>query len=200
MAKETRMVVLAGRLNEDIVNKASAAMISASTESQKPIMLCINSSGGFVDLAFKLCETIMYLGAPVITVGYGSVASAANIIFAAGEKRILLSNATLFHHRTGCTLPEVDPQYIFSKQDLLAYIDQIIGAVRKIESSYHDILKMVTQEAKISAEKLDKLITAAPNGQLSITAPEALKLGLVDKVFPSFADVSDYIKKISTHK
>ena len=67
----------------------------------KYLQLIINSTGGDLQAAFALIDTMKGSAIPVYTVGLGCVASAAVLIFIAGVKgkRVLTPNTSILSHQ-----------------------------------------------------------------------------------------------------
>ena len=65
---------------------------------RKPIILYICSYGGDRDYMWSLVDTIQASETPVYTVNVGMAYSAAGIIFMAGHRRLMFSNARVMIH------------------------------------------------------------------------------------------------------
>lgn len=71
-------------------------------EERKPIIILINSNGGFLDITNSIVDTIKISTTPVWTVNMGSALSGGCIIFLAGEKRFTVNNSwTMTHPGSG---------------------------------------------------------------------------------------------------
>lgn len=76
--------------------------LGKSKEERKPIIILINSNGGFLDITNSIVDTIKISTTPVWTVNMGSALSAGCIIFLAGEKRFTVNNSwTMTHPGSG---------------------------------------------------------------------------------------------------
>ena len=67
-------------------------------ESRKPIWIYIESPGGNLTFMWTLIDSIMLSETPVYTVNVGYCASAAALIFMAGEKRLMMPRAKVLIH------------------------------------------------------------------------------------------------------
>lgn len=79
------------------------------------IVLCISSEGGAVDAAFYAYEMLRSLPIGVATHNVGMVASAANILFMAGNLRLATSRSSFMFHDTRYTMPPIG---VVSQQEL----------------------------------------------------------------------------------
>lgn len=67
------------------------------------INLFIDSVGGDAGIAFKLIELMGISKIPVVTFGWGTVSSAAFLIFMTGSARLISRNATVLSHPASAT-------------------------------------------------------------------------------------------------
>lgn len=67
------------------------------------INLFIDSVGGDASIAFKLIELMGISNVPIITFGWGTVSSAAFLIFMTGTARLISRNATVLSHPASAT-------------------------------------------------------------------------------------------------
>ena len=73
-------------------------------EKRKPIWLYIQSLGGDLYYMWTLIDAILLSSTPVYTVNLGCSASAASLIFIAGHKRFMTSNAKVLIHEGSAQL------------------------------------------------------------------------------------------------
>jgi ATP-dependent Clp protease protease subunit len=71
-----------------------------SEDSDKDIYMYINSPGGAISAMYAIYDTMQYIKPDVVTIGYGTVASAGSFILAAGAKgkRFVLPNTDIMIH------------------------------------------------------------------------------------------------------
>lgn len=82
-----RVINLTGEIDEDTFNLIDAAMSQMEAESRSAITIKVNSPGGDVLQAMAVVGRIRESKCKIVTVGYGSVMSAATLILACGDKR-----------------------------------------------------------------------------------------------------------------
>jgi ATP-dependent Clp protease protease subunit len=128
----------------------------------------INSPGGYISAMYAMYDTMCHINAPVHTIGYGTCASAASFLLAAGEPghRVALPNAEIMIHelRSG-TQGRVNDM----KVDL--------------EHSEKLYKKMAEQYRKFTGERhsLNK-IKKDMERDFYMSATQALEYGLIDAV------------------
>lgn len=131
-------------------------------------VLVINSGGGSLLDAFALIDVIKGSKIPIYTVGIGQICSAGLLLFLAGQKghRILTPNTTIMSHQwTG---------FLHGKTHELI-------STRK----HHELIdKMVMSHLKSTTGLTAKQIkeTLLPAHDVYLTAKEALKYGICDKI------------------
>lgn len=159
-------------LTED-VNSASASVIVAQLlylEAQDPtkdISLYINSPGGSVTDGFAIYDTMNYIKCDVSTICMGMAASMGAFLLAAGTKgkRYALPNSDIMIHQ-----PSGGAQG--QATDMEIHTKHILDTKKRL----NEIL------AANTGQPVD-VIAKDTNRDNFMTAQEALKYGLIDKVF-----------------
>lgn len=70
-------------------------------EKRRPIILVLNTPGGWLQETFSLCDTIMGSKTPVWTVNIGSAMSGGFLILLAGHRRFTMQHAVAMVHSGG---------------------------------------------------------------------------------------------------
>ncbi|HVS79013.1 MAG TPA: ATP-dependent Clp protease proteolytic subunit, partial [Candidatus Saccharimonadales bacterium] len=138
----------------------------------------INSPGGSVYDAMAIYDTMQYVKNDVQTVGIGVQASAAAFLLSSGTKgkRFLLPHSTvMIHQPSSGTKGKVTDQEIDLREAL------------RVKKLMEEIM------SKNTGQKMDK-IHKDMERDFWMTAPEAVKYGLVDKVIDS-RKLADSIQK-----
>lgn len=92
-------------LNDDISNETINPIVqhiiyqNIADPDSKTITLFIDSSGGDISAALKLIDAMEMSRIPVRTVGWGTVASSALLIFMCGSERLISKNASVLSHQ-----------------------------------------------------------------------------------------------------
>ena len=158
-------------LGDEIVPPVANAIIAqllflASQDDKKPIKLYLNSPGGNVTDGLAIYDTMQHIKPPVSTIAVGLAASMGAVLLSGGAKgsRFALPNAEILIH-------------------------QVLGGARgqasDIKIKAEQILKMKERLNKILSKNTGKsydVIDHDTDRDFHMTAEEALKYGLIDKV------------------
>jgi ATP-dependent Clp protease protease subunit len=162
-----RIIFLGTEVNDAVANTIVAQLLFLQAEDpKKDIFLYINSPGGSVYDAMAIYDTMRYVTCDIQTVGIGMQASAAAFLLCSGAKgkRFLLPNSTVMIHQ-----PSSGTR----------------GKVTDMEIDLRETLRLKRRLNEIMAEntgqKLER-ITEDMERDKWLSAEEALKYGLVDKV------------------
>ena len=165
-----RVIFLGEQVNQHTANLIVAQMLFLENQdSNKDIIFYINSPGGSVYDALAIYDTMQYVKCDVQTIGIGMQASAAAFLLSAGTKgkRLLLPHSTVMIHqpsaRTGGKVTDME---IDLKEGL------------RLKKKLNEIL------AKNTGQPISKIEKDADRDYW-MTAEEAKKYGLVDKVISS---------------
>ncbi|MFZ2167708.1 MAG: ATP-dependent Clp endopeptidase proteolytic subunit ClpP [Minisyncoccia bacterium] len=163
-----RIIFLGGPIDDDVANLVIAQLLFLESEdAKKDISLYINSPGGSVTATLAMVDTMNHVKPHVSTVCVGMAASGGAILLSAGEKgkRFALPNAEIMIHQPhGGAEGQATDIEITAKQIL------------KLRANLNRIL------AKNTGQKLEK-IEKDVERDFFLTADEAKKYGIVDKVF-----------------
>ena len=161
-------------LSED-VNDTSASLVVAQLlylEGQDPdkdISLYINSPGGVVTAGMAIYDTMQYIKPDVSTICVGSAASMASVLLTAGAKgkRFALPHSQVMIHQP---------------------LGGMQGQATELEIVAREILRTKAELNKILADNTGKPIEEVARDterDYWLTAEEALKYGLIDRIFTS---------------
>lgn len=162
-----RIIFVGTRINDAVANLIVAQMLYLESEdSEKDIIMYINSPGGVVTAGLAIFDAMKYVRCDVQTVCVGQCASMGAVLLAAGAKgkrQILPNGRVMIHQPHGGAG----------------------GTSRDIEIQAREILKLRSQLNQILADA-----TGKPLAQLEkdtdrdryLSAEEALAYGLVDRV------------------
>ena len=162
-----RIIFLGDAVNEHTANLVVAQLLFLQSEdAKKDIYLYINSPGGSVYDAMAIYDTMQYVKNDIQTVGIGVQASAAAFLLSSGAKgkRVLLPHSTvMIHQPSSGTRGKVTDQEIDLKESL------------RVKKMLEEIMIKNTGQ-KPAQVHLDM------ERDYWMTADEALKYGLVDKI------------------
>ena len=165
-----RIVFVTGEIEDNMASLIVAQLLFLESENpSKDIAMYINSPGGVVTAGLAIYDTMQYIRPRVSTVCIGQAASMGSFLLAAGEPgmRIALPNARIMVHQ-----PSGGAR----------------GMASDIEIQAREILRMRSRMndlyVKFTGRTLEE-IEKAMDRDTFLEADEALKFGLVDKVFES---------------
>ncbi|MCK5568350.1 MAG: ATP-dependent Clp protease proteolytic subunit, partial [Spirochaetes bacterium] len=155
----------------------SRLILLEKNDPDKTINVIINSQGGNADSGFGIYDMLKFIKPPVITLTAGLCASAAIIIFLAGDKgkRFALPNARFLLHQPSTSA---------------------VGPASDLEITANQILKIRDQFNRIIANETEnevKKITVDANRDFWLSAKEAVDYKLVSKII----ETRDELDKMS---
>lgn len=162
-----RIVFLGSAINDQAANAVIAQLLFLENENpKKDILMYIQSPGGHVTAGLAIYDTMQYIKPDVVTVCIGMAASMGAILLTGGAKgkRFSLPNAEIMIHQP---LGGVEGQ----ATDIAIHAEHIVqlkGRLNRI------IAKHTGQPIKQVERDTDR--------DRFMTAEEALKYGLIDKI------------------
>ncbi len=169
-----RVVFLVGEVNDSTANLIVAQLLFLESENpDKDISFYINSPGGSVSAGLAIYDTMQFVKPDVSTMCVGQAASMGALLLTAGAqgKRFCLPNSRVMIHQ---------PSGGFRGQasDIEIHASEILFLKQRL----NEIM------AKHSGQSADT-ISKDTNRDNFLSAEQAVKYGLVDKVLSSRADV-----------
>ena len=163
-----RIVFLTGPVEDGMASLAVAQLLFLESENpSKPISMYINSPGGVVTAGMAIHDTMQYIQPRISTVCVGQAASMGSFLLAAGEPgmRIALPNARIMVHQ-----PSGGAQGMASDIEIQA------REILRIRKNMNDLYAKYTGKDLADIEE-------AMDRDTFLGAHEAMKFGIVDKVF-----------------
>jgi len=164
---ETRTIIISQGIDSELAKSIYSRLILLEKGSkQEPITVIINSQGGSADSGFGIYDMLRFIKPSIITITAGLCASAAIIVFLAGDKdkRFSLPNSRFLIHQPSTSA---------------------VGPASDLEITANQILKIRDQFNFIIANETGqdvKRITEDANRDFWLTAPEAVEYRLVSKI------------------
>ena len=162
-----RIIFLGSEIVDDVANSIVAQMLFLESEDpEKDISIYINSPGGSVTAGLAIYDTMQYIKPQVSTICVGLAASMAAILLAGGTKgkRLALPNAEVMIHQP---------------------LGGARGQASDIEIQAKNIIKTKERMNRILASHTGQdydTIARDTDRDNYMTADEALKYGLIDKI------------------
>ncbi|WP_114383068.1 ATP-dependent Clp endopeptidase proteolytic subunit ClpP [Paenibacillus prosopidis] len=165
-----RIVFLGAAIDDNVANSIIAQLLFLAAEDpDKEISMYINSPGGSTSAGFAIFDTMQFVKPPVHTICTGFAASFAAILLLAGAKghRSALPNSEIMIHQ-----PHGGAQ----------------GQASDIAISANRILNIRSKLNEIASERTGQPIEKIEKDMdrdYFMSAQEALKYGIIDKVITS---------------
>ena len=162
-----RIVFVTGQVEDNMASLIVAQLLFLESENSNDISMYINSPGGVVTAGMAIHDTMQYIKPRVSTVCIGQAASMGSFLLAAGEPgmRIALPNARIMVHQ-----PSGGARGMASDIEIQA------REILRIRKRMNDLYVQYTGKSLDEIEK-------AMDRDTFLEAEEAMKFGLVDKVF-----------------
>jgi ATP-dependent Clp protease protease subunit len=163
-----RIIFLGTEINDLVANSVVAQLLFLEADApDKDITMYINSPGGVITSGMAIYDTMKYIKPDVQTVCIGQAASMGALLLTAGAKgkRFALPNARVMIHQP---------------------LGGAQGQATDIEIQAKEILRMKELTSKIISETTGKTIEQVKKDTERdnfMTAEEAMKYGLIDRVF-----------------
>lgn len=175
---ERRNIYINEDIEEEISKKVIKEIIEINNYDQeqlsenddyviKPIHLYLTTSGGSIDEAMAIYDTIKYSKTPINIYALGKCYSAGFVILGAAKKRFSFPNTRFMAHETA---------YSTNWKKLEFHRDYIIEA----DEVQENINKLILNDTKISEKDLDWYYRHAKDWFMD--AKEALRLGVIDEI------------------
>lgn len=165
-----RIIFLGTPIDDGVANSIVAQLLFLNKEdADKDIMFYINSPGGSVSAGLAIYDTMQHIKAPVSTVCVGLAASMGSVLLAAGTKgkRMVLPNSEVMIH-----------QVLGGAEGQASDVEIAAKHILRTKDRLNQIL------AKHTGKKFDQVSKDSDRDNW-MTAEEALKYGLVDKMVKS---------------
>ena len=161
-----RIVFLGTPVDDQVANSIIAQLLFLDQESDKDILLYINSPGGVVTAGLGILDTMNHVAADVSTICIGQAASMGALLLCSGTKgkRLILPNARVLIHQP---------------------LGGARGQASDIEIQANEIGRLKTRLNKIMSDatgKSEEQIKIDTDRDNIMNAEEAVAYGLVDKI------------------
>ena len=169
-----RIIFVTGEINDQMADIIVAQLLFLEFEDpEKDIQLYINSPGGSVTAGLAIYDTMNYIKPDVSTIVIGQAASMGAILLTAGAKgkRYSLPNANILIH-----------QPLGGAQGQATEIHIVAEQILKIRDRLNKILVDTT------GQDVETIVRDTERDKY-MTAQEALKYGLVDKVIETHKEI-----------
>ncbi len=163
-----RIIFINSVIEDNMASLVVAQLLYLEAEDpDKDISLYINSPGGVITSGLAIYDTMNYIKPDVTTICIGQAASMGAILLTAGAKgkRIALPNSRIMIH-----------QPLGGAQGQASDIQIAAEEILKTKKALNDILSKTTGK---SIKKIEK----DSDRDMFMSAEEALKYGIIDKIY-----------------
>lgn len=165
---EDRIIFLSGEVTDEMANSIVAQLIFLEAkDATKDISLYINSPGGSVTAGMAIYDTMNYIKCDVCTICIGMAASMGAFLLSSGTKgkRFSLPNSEIMIHQPlgGASGQATD----------------VMIRAKLLQDSKERLTKILAQN---TGQDYDKVYQDTDRDNF-MTAEEALKYGLIDKIY-----------------
>ncbi len=171
MNKQTVYVSFSAEINGYTTERLQELLIDRIGKGAKSIYFLISSNGGSVKDGITMYNFLKSLPVDIVMHNIGRVNSVANVIFAAGNRRLAVEHSSFMFHGVGFNVTHATR---FEEKHLREKLD----SVQKDQGNIADILE---QEMGISRARLEGMFLNAE----VIPAPDAKPLGIIHDVSPA---------------
>lgn len=134
----SRSLTLDGKITPRSAREIIDGLRLLARFSRDPIRLFICSIGGDWGEAKKICNAILALKAPVVTIGLETVWSSATAVFACGSLRLVFRRTAFGYHKVSWT---VDPLCVGDEMDE----DDLIETAKELRSDTKEYASYCTR-------------------------------------------------------
>jgi len=173
---QQRIIVLGQEVDDDIANRICAQLLLlAAEDSDRDIMLYINSPGGSVTAGLAIYDTMQFVPCHISTVCMGLAASMGQFLLCSGEpgKRFALPHSRILMHQPS-------GQMQGQAADIAIQAEQIMY-----------LKKMMAERIAFHTGQSVERIHADSDRDRWFTAEEACDYGIIDAVIERAADVTE---------
>ena len=162
-----RVLFVNGTIESTMANILTAQLLWLDQQSNKPINMYINSSGGSVIDGLQLIDTMNFINAPISTTCLGMAASMGAVILSCGEKgkRLALPHSRVMIH-------QASGGFNGKSEDVKTSYEQLLRCQK-------DIYEILSQNIGVDYEEIERLCS---NTDKWFIGREAIDLGIVDKI------------------
>ena len=170
---KTRTILLSGNIDKALAERLIRQMLILEAENDDSVKVFIDSPGGDADAGYAIFDMLRFITPRVITIGMGTVASAAALVHLAAsrEDRLSLPNSHFLIHQP--------------LSGIRGVATEIEIHARELEKLRARINRLIAGETGQSIEK----VAGDTDRDYWLSAEEALKYGLISRIISSRKDI-----------
>jgi ATP-dependent Clp protease, protease subunit len=175
-----RIIVLDGDITRDVADKLAGQMLYLSAKSTDKITFLIDSSGGDINAAFVVYDTMQTFGLNVHGIVIGTCQSAANIILLGCKWREATPHSRFLVHNV------YSETRIIIDEDDETMRERTGVACASGQSARKKKMEVYAKHTKQADEVLARLITRGQKYGEMLNAEDALKYGFIQRIVESY--------------
>lgn len=160
----SRQLHLTGHICPKVVQPIIKQIMALQLISDDPIILWINSQGGYITDGFALIDCIRMSKVPIYTVIRGQACSMAGVISISAHSRLITENSWWMSHDMHC--------------GVIDYGEKMKARVEFYELEQKQVFDFLEANTKLTPAELEK----AKNKELWLNPQQCLEKGVVDQV------------------
>lgn len=164
MKKDSRLIRVIGQIDEEAFKSFSEALHEYELQSDKSVTLELNSEGGTAYDALAFAGRMRDSSCNIIVKVHGIAFSAAVMVLAAGDERLMSKESWAMVHEDSVKL-----------KANVSELEREISHHRRMENQWNALLEELTETNYASWERLHK------NSEY-LDAKQCLELGLIDRI------------------
>lgn len=163
---KNRIILLSSEINDEVASSVVAQLLYLDSLNHDDISIYINSPGGSITSGMAIFDTMNFVKSDVSTICLGMAASMGAFLLSCGKKgkRYILPHAEVMIH-----------QPLGGAEGQATEIKIAAERILKLKEKLNEIL------AKNTNQKVEKIAVDTERDHF-LTAEEALKYGIVDKI------------------
>jgi ATP-dependent protease ClpP protease subunit len=177
-----------GEITSESSRVLLARMVEHTYEGVDRVVLDVASPGGHVDSAIHLHNELVAARFEIVTRNVGGVASMANLVFLAGDKRLATPEATFLFHPIAFegTVKRDLPALRHARTRLEGGVGhsrelgELDARIAVLDGKEREIRLILERRTGLSAAQIERLVA---DGR-PISAAEALSAGIVHELIP----------------
>jgi len=170
---KTRTILLSGGIDKEMAEKLIRQLLLLEADGDDPIKVFIDSPGGDADAGYAIFDMLRFIKPDVITIGMGTVASAAALVHLAAKKenRLSLPNAHFLIHQP--------------LSGIRGVATEIEIHAKELEKLREKINHLIAHETGQDVNK----VAVDTDRDYWLSAEEALQYGLISRIISSRIDL-----------
>lgn len=171
---KTRTLLLSGAIDKDSAERLIRQLLILEASDDQSIKVFIDSPGGDADAGYAIFDMMRFIKPEVVTIGMGTVASAAALVMLAAKKenRLSLPNSHFLIHQP--------------LSGIRGVATEIEIHARELEKLRNKINTLIAEE---TGQEFDK-VAEDTDRDYWLNAEEALQYGLISRIINSRSEIS----------